>query len=467
MMSTVEYYRDPKVRRQLRAFAGHDRGRGHGAAYLAGLCRGPSGWLTWDAARRVPPRDASRLCAEGCDIARSLWDLDDLIVLLDLDYLNVDEPAEPYVKPAETFFKLEPTRAAVQRVCNRLGLTPSVLVTGRGYHFTGRLPLSSGLAGRLGALVPGPPGWLAGVDARRPPGVKASLPVDQGRATEGLGRLMEYLAHEVLREAGLASPIPVVLNGTVVGPGPIGRECVSIDISHTGDPLDIRHVRMAFSTYQWHRLRPDIFGPTASHEVPTLVVVPYDGQSFATTLSRGRDCAAGARLARQGSSTIPDVETGVAALLERYERSELARFHGEFDLETARPVPVRPVPADLPPCAGMGLTRPNDLLLKPEFIQQLVRSLMARDWRPAEIAALVRARYEEDHDWGDRWRRRMHARTRAAFDVRVFAGMVRTGMDALVDCNCVSAQEKGVCPRTGCDYDLRRDRDRLRARHQP
>jgi hypothetical protein len=74
--------------------------------------------------------------------------------------------------------------------------------------------------------------------------------------------------------------------------------------------------------------------------------------------------------------------------------------------------------------------------------------------------ALVRAAYEADHAWGDRWRR-LHAATRAEFDVRVFAGMVATGLDQLVDFNCVSAQEKGLCPGTGCTLDLRVDRDRL------
>jgi hypothetical protein len=52
-------------------------------------------------------------------------------------------------------------------------------------------------------------------------------------------------------------------------------------------------------------------------------------------------------------------------------------------------------------------------------------------------------------------------RTRADFDVRVFAGMIATGLDPLVDFNCVSAQEKDICPRDGCEFDLRVDRNGL------
>jgi hypothetical protein len=58
----------------------------------------------------------------------------------------------------------------------------------------------------------------------------------------------------------------------------------------------------------------------------------------------------------------------------------------------------------------------------------------------------------------------MDAQTRAEFDVRVFAGMVATGMDEGIDFNCRSAQEKGLCPGAGCTHDLRSDRDHLLAR---
>jgi len=75
--------------------------------------------------------------------------------------------------------------------------------------------------------------------------------------------------------------------------------------------------------------------------------------------------------------------------------------------------------------------------------------------------ALVQASYEVDHAWGDRWCVRMDSRTRAEFDVRVFGGLVVTGDDRLLDFNCVSAQEKGICPRDVCQFDLRIDRDRL------
>lgn len=85
---------------------------------------------------------------------------------------------------------------------------------------------------------------------------------------------------------------------------------------------------------------------------------------------------------------------------------------------------------------------------------------MAEGIPPRDIAAVVRSRYAADFGWAQRWSR-LDAETRAEFDVRVFAGLIATGLDRAVDFNCRSAQEKGLCPNAQCVRDLRVDRDRL------
>src|SRR6185503_7189013 len=93
------------------------------AVYLAGLCPHGGPFPTWDTdAIRVAPAEIDRLFSKGCDIARSLWDREHLVFLIELDYENVDEPAEPYLRPAETFFKLEPVYRAARRLFGRLSL---------------------------------------------------------------------------------------------------------------------------------------------------------------------------------------------------------------------------------------------------------------------------------------------------------------------------------------------------------
>jgi len=44
----------------------------------------------------------------------------------------------------------------------------------------------------------------------------------------------------------------------------------------------------------------------------------------------------------------------------------------------------------------------------------------------------------------------------------VFAGLIETGLDRGVDYNCVSAQEKGLCPwASACHRDLTTERPHI------
>jgi hypothetical protein len=459
----VEYYTDPAVRARLREQCGERSGASATAAFIAGLCA-PGAPPSWEHTVHQAPQQLDALCARGCDLARSLWDREHLLFFLELDYQNADAPAEPFVHPADVFLKLEPAYHAATRLFSDLSLNVRAMATGRGYHFLGQLPLDDPLVESLAAVLPDTPAWYAGVEGRRPEGVTAPLSERQARAAEGLGCLIEFAAHAILAGA-TASEIPVVFNGTAVGlTGAAGRECVSIDFSHVGDPLDIRHVRMAFSTYQWHRLRPDIFGESVASRTHPLTVLPRPRRSLMQLLLGGRELGTARRIARRTRMTLPDARFGVEQLLARYRASSLAAFHRVFYRDRAETGPLPDLNlAELPPCVGACLRQPNDLLLKPAHIQHLVRALLSRGWKAAGIARLVEAHYEADHEWGDRWTARMNRRSRADFDVRVFAGLIATGLDQLVDFNCVSAQEKGLCPGSGCPHDLRVDRDRLAA----
>lgn len=100
--------------------------------------------------------DPARLFDEGVDVCRSLADRGGAIVQLDVDYTNPSDPAEPYRQPERCFARLEPVYHEVTRAFAALGLEPLCLLTGRGYHFTLRVPLDSPLhrdlvaSGRLG-----------------------------------------------------------------------------------------------------------------------------------------------------------------------------------------------------------------------------------------------------------------------------------------------------------------------------
>ena len=466
------YYADPHVRQRVREYCG-DTGDGTmTAVYLSALTGGESPRATWEHATRHPPGDLDRLLLEGADISRSLWDTRGLLVHLDIDYQNTDYPGEAWHHPADVFFKLEPAYRAVQHMLRRFDLPLVALMTGQGYHFSGIVPLDAPVIDALARLAPGMPSWLPTVGQRqRQMGPRPELTLRHARAYTGMSLLMEFLAHGVVRRARRRTPVPIVLNGTAVGPSLAGRDCVSIDLSCYGDPLDVRHIRVAYGAYQKHRFRPDVVGLRASTEVPPLVAVPRRG-ALAPLPADGRDARHAARSARTGSAVLPQVAGGIEQLAEAYLRSPLAQFHREFyaTLKTtpagrARLFASLRLP-DLPACVARPLAAPNDLLLQPARVQHVTRWFLADGLAPRDIAALIQSRYESDAEWGGHWRAR-DAETRAEFDVRVFAGLIATGVDRAVDFNCRSAQEKDLCPSQPCVHDLRVDQQRLLAAVRP
>jgi len=436
-MTVEEYYADAAVQTRIREYAGGVAGGALTAAFLATLGPPSAAPLMWESAVRWPAPAFDGTWPGDADVVRSLRDRESLIFLLEVDYLNPDRPATPFFRSAEVFARLEPAYRAVRDALESYAVYPFVLMTGRGYHFTGRIPLGHPVIEDLATIGESLPGWTPWM---------------------GLGCLIEYAAHRVMQSWD-RTDLPLVFNGTVVGRGGEGRECASLDFSYVGDPIDVRFVRTAFSAYQWHRLRPDLFGGAAAR-LPPLVALPRGAHPLAAVLERGRTLEAGRQLAHESSGGLPDVSPGITRLFADYRDSQLAQFHRHFHAGLRVAVPG-PLPVDLPPCVMAGLSTPNDLLLKPEHIQHLTRMLLARGWPAARIARLLQQTYDADHHWGDRWTRRMNPAQRAQFDVRVFAGRVATGTDSLVDFNCVSAQEKGLCPRATCTHDLRRDRARL------
>ncbi len=461
----AEYYGEPDVQARMLEYCGGGDGREPTAVYLAGMRADEARFPTWEQAPRHPPSGLNELLASGADVSRSLWDRSHLLVHLDVDYLNIDTPSEAYTHPADVFYKLEPVYRAAQHVFARHGLRLLSLVTGRGYHFAGRVPLDSPIVDRLAALTPVPPAWLRSAESRRLPWMTGTLTSRQARAWTGMGMLVEFAAHQILRRARPRSPIPVVVNNTVVGTGEVGRECVSLDLTYAGDPLDVRHMRLAFGAYQKHRFRPDLSGPAAAH--PPMVAVPRNDERIEHMLSHRTDLRHAARLARASSASMPDVTAGVARLLDAYEGSLLARFHQAFEqaVPAARgktPSPQRPAAHRrlLPACVTRAIATPNDLLLQPSVIQHVTRMLLADGLSPRDVAALIQARYDADHGWGTRWSW-MDAPTRASFDVRVFSGLLMAGVDDAIDLNCRSAQEKGLCPGGECGRDLRTTRAQL------
>ena len=463
----ANYYRNPSVRARIREYCGLERGGRGSCVFVSAAFPADVPPTGWSLDPRFPPDDLDALLDRGADIFRSTWDRDSLPFCIDVDYLNATLLGHAFARPDEAFARLEPTYAVVVELLRDYGIETLALMTGKGYQFTGRVPLDSPVIHELADLVPDVPDWHDTLAARLPPWIADRLAAVHSRAYVATGMAAEYLAHQVIRRGAPRSPIPLVLNGTQVGIGPTGRDAVSIDLSFAGDPLDVRHMRVAFGGYQQHRFRPDIYGAEVAALGP-LITVPRRDTPLDAMLSGPRQADGAARLAEGGSAHIPVSSTGLRGLIAEYRQSPLARFHQSFSATRPHGPEAWPdtydrlQPADLPPCVAAPLLAPNDMLLKPEHLQHVTRFLLSEGWAPSHVAGLVWSRYARDFAWGDRWTY-LSPRARAEFDVRVFAGMVRTGLDRGVDFNCRSAQEKGLCPSNGCPHDLRVSRDRLLA----
>jgi hypothetical protein len=233
---------------------------------------------------------------------------------------------------------------------------------------------------------------------------------------------------------------------------------ISVDISEYGDPLYSRTIRVPFSVYLKPWQQPWGFDAAFLANMPPLFVVPLEGTDWLDGISTMREPDSAAELAGQVSTKIPNATHGAGKLLTDYWNSNLAQFHGEFYSQEQHPAELWPETYDglalelLPACARIALDQPNDLLLRPVYIRRLVRVLLALGWHPRHIAGLITSKYKRDFGWTQFVD--VDPATRADFYTRVFSGLFVTGVDDLIDFNCVSAQEQRTCPFSNCGFNL-------------
>jgi hypothetical protein len=442
------YYRHPEVRSRIAEYCGGSEP--FPARFSAVGLAGFGGWRGLRSADTapvpVPLTELRRLFEDGADICRSFGDRCGTLIQLDVDYVNPRDPWEANRDPAACFERLEPAYRAVQEALARFGVTALALMTGRGYHFTARAPLGTPLHDaliRIGTLSPA-------LRARYESEEETELlAVSMGAAHEGAGRLVEHLAHEVVRTLRGRAGIPV----TAADVPPTGRGAfICLDVTAYGDPLFSRYARCAFSSHQ----KAAGAGPGAGP--PFVIALPRGSLGVAALLATRSDPAAAARLAELASVRLPDV-CEATEWLQSYGDSRLARFHRRFDSGTTSPALAVAAyahldPRALPNCVRVALESPNPDLLVPTALRAVMLVLWSRGWPLRRVADLVRSRYEAEHGWGDLWRR-YEAAARADFYVRLFGGLVVDELDEAVDFTCASQQQRGGCPGGECGHELR------------
>jgi len=446
------YYHNPEVRSRILEFLGGDQLEDVSAVYFT------ADDDSADVQFRARPLNELWNCLDqGLDIGRSLWDRKYLVAHLDIEYVNFDFPGEPYLFPHRTFELQRPVVRAIENCLSRRGLAPLHLLSGRGHHFVWQICRSSEAFERLKGF-----GSQAAVSEQLPsPGAcsesetgssKDEDSLEVSHAYQGLGMVMEFLAHEVLSAAGQECRIPIELTAVEAGPTERGREIVALDISEYADPLHSRGIRMPFSAYLKPQQQRGILGQHVVESLSPMFIIPLSDMEDFQGVEVMRDVSQVIELAQRVPTSIPVQSEAMENLIGAYEGSPLAQFHREFyhhPQEHSSNLQLNEWPA----CASNIIEYPNDLLLKPVAMQHIVRMLLAEGWGPQEISGLIRSKYKQDYCWGDRWTR-YDARLRAEFFTRIFTGMIATGLDGLIDFNCQSTQEKQYCPVSDCPYNL-------------
>jgi len=465
-MEVRNYYQHPAVRARITEFLG-GFSLDQATAYYITRCIEP----IYDDYVVKPPAELNEYLDRGYDLHRSLWDRESLVVHLDIEYNNTDFPAEPYLDPARTFLIQQPVEWAIEKLLLEYGIRPLHLLTGRGHHF-------------LWTLRRAHPGFylLRQIDKvsralqgkyqqpMAPTGEAVTL--DVGAAFSGLSMVVEYLGHRILMGSRPHMEIPVEFMDISVSPQQRGREMVSVDLTEYGDPLYTRMIRVPYSVYLKPYQKYGVIHERIRDLVSILFVLPLHEMDVVQAVKIMRDPKKVAAVAERASAVIPDQSDGTERMIRDYLGSRLARFHrgyysDEHDPPEAWPRTYDRTPLErVPPCIRQYLVHPNDLLLKPDAIRQVVRVFLALGWRCRHIAGLIRSKYERDYHWGRRWDI-YEASTRADFYVRCFAGLIDSGLDNLADFTCTTTRENHLCfnPDGSCSLDF--FRTLLQERQQP
>lgn len=453
MLSLTDYYTDPDVRQRMVNFLGGNCLNEATCAYLTADDNTPiTSYI------RRAPSELWGCLDRGLEVTRSLWDRESLLVHLDIEYVNFDYPAEPYLDPRRSLHLQHPAIRCLQRILLSFGIAPLHLLSGRGHHLVWRVRRDSAPFRRLaelGQLVD----TLCGIYHAPQPPQGDVVGLETGAAFAGIGQVLEFLAHRVLREVSGANSINVQVTEVETDRGQRGREIVSLDLSEYGDPLPARMIRIPFSVYHKPRQHRRKLGGHVVDELPLLFLVPMFEMDEDRALSAMRDPLQAIELARCAPTSIPDQTDGTDRLIEAYAGSSTAAFHRWFYSQAHEPPTAWPDTYDrtptnmLPPCTQHILVQPNDLLLKPVGMRHVVRTFMALGWHPRHIAGLIRSKFERDFGWGDKFYR-YDAATRADFYTRVFAGLIAERIDDLDDFQCEDLQGLGYCDAERCNRSL-------------
>jgi hypothetical protein len=443
-MNVENYYRCPAIRRRISEFLEADQLDDISAVFIT-----PCDVVHEIGTDFRLPHEINYFYERCFDINRSLWDHTSLIAHFDIEYVNYDFPAEPYLDPLRSFELQQGIVNRIQETLLEYGISPFHMLSGRGHHFVWRINRGSAAFGKLCKTAELPQHLKLRYATKCSP---ANLPVspDLGAAYLGLGKVMEFVAASVKEKCDASTKIPIELSAVEVPPQERGREMVSIDITEYGDLLNTRLIRVPFSLYLKPWKYDGIVNDQIRDRIPVMVSVPFFEMNINEAVEVMRDLKKASELACKASVRIPDQSKQMVNLIDAYENSLIARLHSQFYEQEHTSPELWGISYDrftteiIPPCVRTILEYPNDLLLKPAGIRHVVRVLLSLGWHPRHIAGLIRTKYERNYGWGREWYF-YDAATRSDFYTRIFFTQIASGIDKLTHFDCISVCSSGYC----------------------
>jgi hypothetical protein len=412
------------------------------------------------------PKHLGELLDHDLNLFRSVWDKKSIIFFFDVEYTSGKFPGEAYANPKRVFDLLEPVYWTIFDIFKENNITPLTLSSGQGYHFVFKVDSYNDLndvtqtAEKL-SKVGHVESTLEGKYSNIPLGEKRvrTVSLELGKAFDTAGKLLEFVVHETIRRAdryGVKLPIGV----GDLNPGNQMQEGVNLDLSTWIEPINTRVMRTAFSIHDKNKSVDGVSHYPIQIEIPRYTPCNNYTLPLNEIHKNRRHFQNAANYAKAITTEIPECSNGVERLLNAYVKSGLYAFHVNFD-QTQEDKPTGWSESydkfdlrNVPPCVAEIIQHPNPALLQPQHLQTLVRVLTGKTWwHPKHVAGLIRSKYERDHRWTYNWGR-YDANTHACGWTRIYGGMLSTGVDARIDQNCVSHQERGLCTGSNCGYNL-------------
>lgn len=408
-MENIEYYKQTPIMRRILEYVDN-------AVYVLGANpNSPSN------VRRHS--DVIQAMGEGSDLYRSLIDFSGINFYFDMEYGNRVFPGEIFHNSLIAFEKIESSRLFIKDFLSHHKIKHMELMTGQGYNFVSKIERNTGSYNSLVSIgkklkvLP----WSAAVKLMEKESKYGNIPLlEDALAFGALGKISSYLVDKAKKKI---SDLPVQTSDVFDS-----DEIIIFDTSQYGYLIHKRSHRSAFSLHQKSRMKPEL-----GYHGPPIVTIPPKGLSLENRIhirSDERDnYKLAVALAKDVETKIPSID--MSSLITEYLMSDMFQIHktqsqeletyklNENDLKTLSnlypqfkaeeifwTVPQTPdwnMINKLPISAHARKTidKPNDLLLKPWDIRNLVYELKDKGVSTNQIISLIAFKYnEKQHGWG-------------------------------------------------------------------